>query len=56
VQVSTRHKSGFALRFPRIAHWRHDKGPSEIDTLARVRDIATAIEHERVQLVDQTGV
>ena len=25
VQVSARHKSGFALRFPRIARWRHDK-------------------------------
>jgi len=55
VQVSARHKSGFALRFPRIAHWRHDKAPSEIDTLSRVRDIATAVERERVQLVDQTG-
>ncbi len=56
VQVSARHKSGYALRFPRIAHWRHDKTPAEIDTLARVRDIATAVERERVQLVDQTGV
>ena len=25
VQFSARHKSGFALRFPRIARWRHDK-------------------------------
>jgi DNA ligase 1 len=55
VQSSTRHKSGFALRFPRIARWRHDKAPSDIDTLSRVRDLAMAIEHERVQLVDQTG-
>jgi DNA ligase-1 len=55
VQVSARHKSGYALRFPRIAHWRHDKTPAEIDTLSRVRDIATAVERERVQLVDQTG-
>ena len=55
VQVSGRHKSGFALRFPRIATWRHDKSPAEIDTLSRVRDIALAVEHERVQLVDQTG-
>ncbi len=55
VQVSARHKSGFALRFPRIAHWRHDKSPAEIDTLSRVRQIATAVERERVQLVDQTG-
>jgi DNA ligase-1 len=55
VQSSARHKSGFALRFPRIARWRHDKAPGDIDTLSRVRDLATAIERERVQLVDQTG-
>ena len=55
VQFSARHKSGFALRFPRIARWRHDKAPTDIDTLSRVRDVASAIEHERVQLVDQTG-
>jgi DNA ligase 1 len=55
VQFSARHKSGFALRFPRIARWRHDKAPADIDALSRVRDLATAIEHERVQLVDQTG-
>jgi DNA ligase 1 len=55
VQFSARHKSGFALRFPRIARWRHDKAPIDIDALSRVRDLATAIEHERVQLVDQTG-
>jgi DNA ligase-1 len=55
VQFSARHKSGFALRFPRIARWRHDKGPADIDTLSRVRALATAIEHDRVQLVDQTG-
>jgi DNA ligase-1 len=55
VQFSARHKSGFALRFPRIARWRHDKAPTDIDTLSRVRDLTSAIEHERVQLVDQTG-
>jgi len=52
VQVSARHRSGFALRFPRIARWRHDKPPEEIDTLSRVRALAAAVEHERVQLVD----
>ena len=55
VQFSARHKSGFALRFPRIARWRQDKAPIDIDALSRVRDLATAIEHDRVQLVDQTG-
>jgi len=54
VQASSRHHSGFALRFPRIARWRHDKPVAEIDTLSRVRDLATAVDRERVQLVDRT--
>ena len=29
IQPSTRHKSGIALRFPRIARWRTDKNPHE---------------------------
>ncbi|HYE79576.1 MAG TPA: DNA ligase, partial [bacterium] len=37
IQVSKRHKSGFALRFPRILRWRTDKRPEEIDTLEVVR-------------------
>ena len=31
---STRHKSGVAVRFPRILRWRRDKPPREADTLA----------------------
>ncbi|HEX3606087.1 MAG TPA: ATP-dependent DNA ligase [Candidatus Dormibacteraeota bacterium] len=53
VQPSTRHRSGYALRFPRIARWRHDKGPEDIDTLERVRQIATALVENREQRVDQ---
>ena len=34
LQHSSRHKSGIAVRFPRIARWRHDKPASEADTLA----------------------
>jgi len=30
---STRHKSGIALRFPRMKRWRKDKPPSEANTL-----------------------
>ena len=30
---STRHKSGVAVRFPRILRWRRDKPPQEADTL-----------------------
>jgi DNA ligase 1 len=36
VQKSPRHKSGYALRFPRILRWRKDKKPEECDDLARV--------------------
>lgn len=36
IQKSTRHKSGFALRFPRIVRLRPDKRPEEIDTLESV--------------------
>jgi len=34
LQRSTRHRSGIAVRFPRIARWRHDKPASEADSLA----------------------
>jgi DNA ligase-1 len=33
IAASNRHKSGVALRFPRIARWRKDKPVSEINTL-----------------------
>ncbi|MFL5741040.1 MAG: ATP-dependent DNA ligase [Flavisolibacter sp.] len=33
IAASNRHKSGVALRFPRISRWRQDKKPDEINTL-----------------------
>lgn len=33
IQASPRHKSGIALRFPRMSRWRHDKPLSEAGTL-----------------------
>jgi DNA ligase-1 len=33
IAASARHKSGVALRFPRMLRWRHDKTPEEINTL-----------------------
>lgn len=40
VQPSNRHKSGFALRFPRIVRLRPDKNVEDIDTLETVRKLA----------------
>lgn len=39
IQPSPRHKSGIALRFPRIARWRHDKPVAEADTLEQVKEL-----------------
>jgi DNA ligase 1 len=44
VQESKRHKSGYALRFPRILRLREDKSPEEIDTLEAVRRIAQELQ------------
>lgn len=37
INESKRHKSGIAVRFPRILRWRIDKPPSEADTLETMR-------------------
>lgn len=42
VQPSKRHKSGYALRFPRILRLRPDKKPTDIDTLETVRRLVEA--------------
>lgn len=39
IQKSTRHESGYALRFPRILRLRPDKPVEEIDTLQRVAEL-----------------
>ncbi|EPX76234.1 ATP-dependent DNA ligase [Salipiger mucosus] len=42
IHDSPRHKSGLALRFPRMARWRHDKPAQEANTLADLRQLLEA--------------
>jgi DNA ligase-1 len=39
INVSTRHKSGIAVRFPRMLRWREDKPVEEADTLDNLKQI-----------------
>ena len=39
IQRSSRHKSGVAVRFPRMLRWRTDKPASEADTLATLKTL-----------------
>ncbi len=39
IAASNRHKSGVALRFPRISRWRKDKKVEEINTLEELKEI-----------------
>ncbi|MDQ2941539.1 MAG: ATP-dependent DNA ligase [Chloroflexota bacterium] len=50
IQRSTRHNSGFALRFPRIVRIRDDKTPAEIDQLATVEKLFAAQATGRILL------
>jgi DNA ligase-1 len=39
IAESRRHKSGIALRFPRMKRWRKNKPPKEADTLANLKKL-----------------
>jgi len=45
LQRSTRHKSGIAMRFPRISRLRWDKPPAEADRLETLENMLTQREH-----------
>ncbi len=40
INRSARHKSGVALRFPRILRWRRDKSPADADQVQALLDLA----------------
>jgi DNA ligase-1 len=42
LQRSPRHKSGVAVRFPRILRWRTDKSIQDADTLETLRAMLSA--------------
>jgi DNA ligase-1 len=39
IALSKRHKSGIAVRFPRMLRWRHDKPVAEADSLETLQDL-----------------
>jgi DNA ligase-1 len=51
IMRSTRHRSGFALRFPRIARLRPDKPVGEVDTLATVARLYEGLQQGAEHLV-----
>ena len=44
IKPSSRHKSGVAVRFPRMLRWRTDKKPEEADTLETVKKLLPGTE------------
>ena len=41
IALSKRHKSGIAVRFPRMLRWRQDKAVEEADSLTTLQDLLT---------------
>ena len=55
IMRSSRHRSGFAMRFPRIVRIRHDKSPAEVDTLPDVEALFTEQASGRILLATGSG-
>ena len=55
IAASNRHKSGVALRFPRISRWRKDKKPGEINTLDDLKQLLYAYNHLHTGIENETG-
>jgi DNA ligase-1 len=52
LQRSTRHKSGVAMRFPRVSRLRWDKPPGEADRLETLEKMLAASEHGRAPVLE----
>ena len=48
IQASSRHKSGVAVRFPRILRWREDKPADQADTLDTLKAMLPQLTREAV--------
>jgi len=46
IQASPRHKSGIAVRFPRMARWRTDKKPEDADSVETLRALLRSVNRE----------
>jgi len=55
IAASSRHKSGVALRFPRINRWRKDKLVSDINTLADLQDMLRLYGNKKEELTNVEG-
>jgi DNA ligase-1 len=49
IQRSTRHRSGVAVRFPRISRWRDDKRPEDADSLETVFEMLDAYQNAQAE-------
>ena len=55
IMRSARHRSGFAMRFPRIVRIRDDKTPADIDTMATVEALFSEQASGRILLATGSG-
>ena len=49
IAPSTRHRSGIAVRFPRMLRWRKDKPASEADSLATLEALMQSASADRMR-------